>query len=256
MGLSGGWRVWPEVVRTTKEVMLSSLNSPLGEWAVVIPQSMVDKVLKEHVHEIIEEPPFEERLLDQDIPLFEEEAPSRGFGSLLLVGAIVASLLVFTGLQVADSHAPATQNEVAVSSGVQSMSAAELIQAVKAENRAVYWISPKRGDTYTNSSSTDGIDQISYRQEGSNVSNLNQFDVTVSTYKDLSTYQTQPHQFFGANSRTVTLNSGVVVTYNATLPNQTIVIFPGRPEVVVLNYPAVQAVPTLLNDAQNLVPIR
>ena len=37
---------------------------------------------------------------------------------------------------------------------------------------------------------------------------------------------------------------------------QAIVAFTDKPEIVVLNYPTAQAVPTLINDAKNLVRIK
>lgn len=185
----------------------------------------------------------------------QEDAAPLGLRWLLSMGAILGSLLVFVGLQVADSHAPVAINEVMVSSGVQTMSATELIQTVKAENRTVYWLSSKLGDSYSNSSLTDGVDQISYRPVGSNVSDLNQFDVMVGTYKDFSTYDAQPHPLLGANSRSIDLGGGTTLTYSTASPNRAIVAFASSPEIVVLNYPAVQPVPTLINDAQNLVTI-
>lgn len=241
--------------RTTLEVPLSSLNAARNDVTVVIPRYLIDKAL-EGTDRVVEQVlPYDEGL-DVENPLYlEEKARLLGFGKFLFIGAIVSSLVVFTGLQVAQSHAPATVNEVAVSSGVQTMSAAELIQSIKAEDRTVYWLNPRQGDSYTNSSSANGIDQVFYRQVGTNVSNLNRFDVNVDTYRDYTTYDAQPHPLLGANGRTTTLPSGATVTYDTASPHQAVVQFPNKPEVVVLNYPAVQAVPTLINDAENLVPI-
>lgn len=112
------------------------------------------------------------------------------------------------------------------------MSATELIQTVKAGNRTVYWLSSKLGDSYSNSSLTDGVDQISYRPVGSNVSDLNQFDVMVGTYKDFSTYDDQPHPLLGANSRSIDLGCGTTLTYSTASPNRAIVAFASSPEIV------------------------
>jgi len=234
---------------------LSSLDATRDDVTVVIPQYLIDLALKKSGEVVEEVLPYDEGFALEQPLYFEEDARPFRFGRLLLIGAIVGSLVVFTGLQVADSHAPATVSETAVSSGVQTMSAAELIQSIKAENRTVYWLKSKRGDSYTNSSSANGLDQVTYRTAGTNVSNLNHFDVIVGTYKDYSTYDAQLHPLLGANGRTTTLTSGATVTYNAASPNQAVVQFPNNPEVVVLDYPAAQAVPTIINDAENLVPI-
>lgn len=234
---------------------MSSLNAARNDVTVVIPQYLIDMAVKETNKVVEEVRPYDEGLVVEQPLYYEEDYRPLGFGRLLLIGAIVGSLVVFTGLQVADSHAPATVSKVAVSSGVQTMSAAELIQSIKAENRTVYWLGSKQEDSYTNSSSVNGLDQVTYRAVGANVSNLNQFDVIVGTYRDYSTYDATPHPLLGANGRTTTLTSGATITYNAASPNRAVVQFPNKAEVVVLNYPANQAVPTIINNAETLVPI-
>jgi hypothetical protein len=234
---------------------VSSLGASRDDVTVVIPQYLIDLALKDSGKAVAEVVAYDEGSWVQQPLYVEEESRPFGFGRLLLIGSIIGSLFIFTGLQVAQSHAPATVNQVAVSSGVQSMSAAELVQTIKAENRTVYWLNSKQGDSYTNSSSANGIDQIFYRPVGSNPSDLNQFDVNVGTYRDYSTYEAQPHPFLGANGRTITLPSGATVTYNTASPNQAVVQFFNKPEIVVINYPATQTVPTIINDAENLVPI-
>lgn len=234
---------------------MSSLRTAHNDVTVVVPQYLIDMALKQTNKVVEEVRPYDEGLAVEQPLYYEEETRPFGFGRLLLIGAIVGSIVVFTGLQVADSHLPATITEVAVSSGVQTMSAAELIQSIKAENRTVYWLGSKQEDSYTNSSSANGLNQITYRPVGASVSNLNQFDVIVGTYRDYSTYDATPHPLLGANGRTTTLTSGATLTYNAASPIQAVVQFPNKAEVVVLNYPANQAVPTLINDAENLVPV-
>lgn len=234
---------------------MSSLGASRDDVTVVIPQYLIDRALKNPGKAVADVVAYDEGP-SLDHPLYvEEETRPFGFGRLLLIGSIIGSLFIFTGLQVAQSHAPATVNQVAVSSGVQSMSAAELVQTIKAENRTVYWLNAKQGDSYTNSSSANGIDQIFYSPVGTRASDLNHFDVNVGTYRDVATYDSQPHPFLGANGRAITLSSGATVTYNTASPNQAVVQFSNHPEVVVLNYPATQTVPTIINDAETLVPI-
>lgn len=187
---------------------------------------------------------------------FIEEAPApRSFVSRLIGGAVLGSILVFTGVQVASSHAPATQNQVAVVSGVQTMSAGELIQNVKSQGKSVYWINTRAGDSYSESSATLGVHQIFYRAEGSDASLLNQFDVMIGTYQDQATYDAQPHPFLSGESSTLNLSTGATLTYNQTASNRAIVTFPDKPEIIVLNYPTTQAVPIMINDAESLVLI-
>lgn len=189
--------------------------------------------------------------------LEDEAAPLRR-SKRVLIGAILATLIVtlFIGLIVANSQAPAVTNQVPAASGVQTMSATELIQGVKAGNKTVYWLNAKPGDSYSYDNLTNGVDQISYRPEGSDISNLNQFDVKIGTYQDISTYDAQPHTSLGGRGVSVILNNGSTLAYNAKTRDRAVVTFPDRPEVVVLNYPAAQTLPTLIGDAQKLVAIK
>lgn len=234
---------------------MSSLSATRTDVKVVIPQYLLDLALKSSSKPVADVVLYDEGSASRHPLVIEEEVPRMGFAKLLVIGAVLGSMVVFTGLQVAQSHAPATITEVAVSSGVQTMSAAELVQTIKAENRTVYWLNAKQGDSYTNTSSANGTDQIFYRPVGAQVSNLNQFDVNVSTYQDFATYDAQPHPLLGANGRAIALTNGATLTYNTASPNQAVVQFPNKPGVIVLNYPAFQAVPTMINDAENLVPI-
>jgi nitrate reductase NapE component len=186
----------------------------------------------------------------------EEGRKSRsGFLSFLLLNILLWPILVFVGLQVSASHSPGALKSLMTSAGVQSMTANQLVATVKHQGRTVFWLNAKQGDSYSNSSSTPGVDHISYRPAGSNISNLNQFDVMIGTYRDFSTYLAQPHPFLGVLGRTVTLSTGGTLTYNQKSPNRAIVAFAAKPEIVVLDYPSTQGLSTLINDAQNLVPI-
>jgi hypothetical protein len=240
----------------TLEVVLSSLSSPSSGWTVIVPQATIEHARTMHSGTLENNLPLDESFSYPPSPLIEEEQGSLGFGRLLMIGTILGSLLVFTGWQVADSHAPAAPEEVTVASGVQTMSAAELIQSIKVNNKTAYWLNAKPGDSYSDNSSTEGVDQISYRPEGSNISNLNQYDVMIGTYRDFSTYDAQPHLLLGANGRTVTLSNGATLTYNQMSPERALVAFPDQAEIVVINYPTTQTVPTLINDAENLVQIK
>ncbi len=230
---------------------MSSLNSSPKTLTVLVPQSTIDKVVNARV-----EKRLRESRLNDEVPEFEDEEGPRRLGPIILVATIVTSLLVFSGLQVADSHAPASLTSVSVSTGIQTMSAAELIQSVKTQNLTAYWLAPVPGDSYSITTSASGVNQISYYPEGSGVSNSNQSAVSVATYKDLTTYEASSHPFLGANSRTDVLNNGSTVTYSSVSPTQAFVSFPDTAQKVVISYPSNQPVPTILNDAENLVLVQ
>lgn len=235
---------------------MSSQTIPGGDIPVLIPQYLIDQALKKSNRALAELVAFDEGPALVHPLYVEEEVRSFRFGKFVLMSTVLACLIGFTGLQVAQSHAPASVNEFPFSSSLQTMSATELVQLVKTENRTVYWLDAKQGETYTNSSTATGINHIFYRPASNSVSNLNQYDFNIDTYPDLSTYDGQPHPLLGENGRTIGLANGATVTYNVVSPTQAVVQSPNYPEVVVINYPTPQSVPSLINDAQNLVPIQ
>lgn len=234
---------------------MSSQRATRKDLTVVVPQYLIDRALKGSVEQVEEIVPYDEGLAVEQPLYYEEESRFFSLARLGLITAIVGSIVVFTGLQVADSHAPAAISATTVASGVQTMSAAELVQTINKENRTVYWLDSKPGDSYTNNSSDQGIDQIIYHPEGADITNLNQFDVIVETYADYALFDSQPHPLLGANERSTTLANGATVTYNVASPDQAVVQFINKAQVVVLNYPAAQAVPTIINDASRLIPV-
>ena len=234
---------------------MSPLSAKHDDVTVVVPQYLIDRALQLSDGEVLEILPYDEGLPTEQPLYYEEESRFLSFARMGLITAIVGSMIVFTGLQVADSHAPAVVSQASVATGIQSMSATELIQSIKKGNHTVYWLDAKPGDTYTNNSTAQGIDQVIYRPEGADVTNLNQFDVIVETYANYLLYDNRPHPLLGANERSTTLANGATVTYNVASADQAVVIFPNKPEVVVINYPAVQTVPTIINDASRLSPI-
>ena len=114
---------------------MPSLGTPRNDVTVVIPQHLIDLALKDSGKSVAEVVAYDERTSTQQPLYMEEGVGPFGFGRLLLFGAIIGSLFIFSGFQVAQSHAPATVNQVAVSSGVQSMSAAELVQSISRYQR-------------------------------------------------------------------------------------------------------------------------
>lgn len=242
--------------RQAKGVPVSSHIVAGGDMPVLIPQYLIDQAMKKSNKALADLVAFDEGPALVHPLYIDREVRSFRFGKFLLMSSVLACLIGFTGLQVAQSHAPAAVNEFPFASSIQTMSATELVQLVKTENRTVYWLDAKRGETYTNSSTANGVSHIFYRPASNSVSNLNQYDFNVDTYRDYSTYDGLPHPLLGVNGRTTTLASGATVTYNVVSPTQAVVQFPNHPEVVVINYPNVQSVPSVINDAQNLVPIQ
>ena len=173
---------------------------------------------------------------------------------LLLIAIVIMSpFLVYGGMQILKSHPPQVLKVLVSTSGVQMMSTEELTTSVAAENRTVYWLGPITGDKYVDNSAKNGIDQISYLAENVTHLDTSQFDLRVTTYGNQSLYDAQPHPRAGKTEKTVTNTFGTQVTFDPANPNQAIVRFALKPEIIVVDYPTAQSEATITDNAQTLV---
>jgi hypothetical protein len=173
----------------------------------------------------------------------------------LLLNIILWPILVFVGLQISASHSPGILKSLMVSTGVQSMTADQLVAAVKAQGRPVFWLNRLSGDTYSDTTATSGVDIISYRPEGASSQNVDQSDLVIKTYRDSASYDARLHHVEGSALLTVETLSGIKVSYNPSDLHHVVIYFNNRPQVVLIEYPNIQKVSTLITDAQNLKPI-
>lgn len=170
----------------------------------------------------------------------------------LLLNLLVWPILVFVGLQVSQAHTP---KALAVS-GARSLSADQLVTAVQSHGRPVFWLNRLSGDTYSENSSVNGVDTVSYLPEGTNVQSPKQLDLVIKTYRDSNVFNVQLHPLQGTADTTVESAGGITVVYNPAAPDHSVVTFKDRPQVVAITYPSFQSLSTLMMDAQNLALIK
>lgn len=202
-----------------------------------------------------------------EIVSLEEEALSEMLYSdsrsrrLRFLGFVLANTLfwpvaVFVGLQISASHSPQIVQDLMKTSGVQRMTAEQLIATVTSQGRPVFWLNRLSGDMYSDNTSVNGIDVISYLPSDANPAHLNQLDLVVKTYKDANVYSMQLHPLAGGSGTVVENVGNVSVTYNPASPDHSVITFKDRPEIVSIDYPAFRDVSTLVMDAQNLQLVR
>lgn len=173
----------------------------------------------------------------------------------VLVNIILSPLLVYAGFQIVNSHPPMVLNALMISSGSQTISAADLVTLVKSEHKLAYWINPVAGDSYSNNSTAEGVNSISYMPSGARPKDLIQVSLTIKTYKDIAVYNEQLRPLAGPNETVITAANGTNVEYNEGLPDRMIVSFPRKPEIVVVQYPTTQNVTVFMRDAASLTLI-
>lgn len=173
----------------------------------------------------------------------------------VLANIILSPLLVYVGFQILDSHPPTVLNALMISSGSQTISAADLVTLVKSEHKLAYWVNPVAGDSYSNNSTEEGVNSISYMPAGARPKDLSQVSLTIKTYRDMAIYNEQLQPLAGPNETVITTANGTHIEFDEGLPNRMIVSFPRKPEIIVVQYPTTQNVTTLMRDAANLRPI-
>lgn len=224
---------------------------PTQEYA---SNSIADEMVEvDDINEIVS---LEELTFDRPSAIRRFNGSHPGFIWFLLANVLVTPLLVYAGFQIVASHPPTVLNALMISSGAQSMSAGDLVTLVKSEDKLAYWIKPVPGDTYTKNSTQDGVNSISYIPSDAKLSDLNQVNLTIKTYRNIAVYNAQLQPLSAANDTTITTATGANVQYSKASLNRMIVSFTHKPEIVVVQYPTVQNVTTLVRDAKSLVPIK
>lgn len=174
------------------------------------------------------------------------------FLGFVLANTLFWPVVVFVGLQISASHSPQIVRDLMKTSGVQKMTADQLIATVTSQGRPVFWLNRLTGDMYSDNTSVNGIDVISYLPSNANPAHLNQLDLVVKTYKDLNVYNMQLHPLAGGSGTVVENVGNVSVTYSPASPDHSVITFKDRPQIVSIDYPAFRDVSTLVMDAQNL----
>jgi len=206
-----------------------------------------------NLNEIIslEEENFGEYVFDSD-----RRTRRMRFLGFLLLNILIWPVVVYVGLQISASHSPQIIQTMMKKSGAQSMTADQLIATVSAQNRPVFWLSRLSGDMYSDNTTVNGVDVISYLPHGANPAYLNQLDLVIKTYRDANVYNMQLHPLAGGSGTVVENVGNISVTYSPASPDHSIVTFKDRPQIVAIDYPSFQGLSTLVMDAQNLEPIK
>lgn len=199
----------------------------------------------------LEEDTFSEDVIDGD-----RRSRRLRFLGFVLANTLFWPVVVFVGLQISASHSPQVVQDLMKTSGVQRMTADQLIATVTSQGRPVYWLNRMTGDMYSDNTSVNGIDVISYLPMDANPIHLNQLDLVVKTFKDANVYSMQLRPLAGGSGTVVENVGNVSVTYSPASPNHSVVTFKDRPQIVSIDYPSFQDVSTLVMDAQNLQLVR
>lgn len=206
---------------------------------------------EEIVNGLIEIVSLEEEALSEAL-YSDHRARRMRFLGFVLVNTLFWPVVVYVALQISASHSPQIVQDLMKTSGVQSMTADQLVATVTSQGRPVFWLNRLSGDMYSDNTSVNGIDVISYLPSDANPAHLNQLDLVVKTYKDSNVYNMQLHPLAGGSGTVVENVGNVSVTYSPTSPDHSIITFKDRPQIVSIDYPAFQDVSTLVMDAQNL----
>jgi len=240
---------------------MTTYDASLDYWSV----GSIRPITKYATNNVVEEM-FEVEIIKEIVSLEELTFKTPGFfrrfdkshpGLLwfLLVNTLLAPILVYANFQIVPSQASTVFNALMVSSGAKTLSADNLVTLVKSNNRLTYWIKSVPGDMYSNNSTQDGVNSISYIPSNAKLSDLRQVDLTVKTYKNFAIYTSQLQPLVGPNETMVTTATGTIVEFNKGFSDRMIVSFTKKPEIVVVQYPTTQDVTTLMRDARSLVPI-
>ena len=160
--------------------------------------------------------------------------------------ALLSCVFVLVGYGAIDQFAQGASREMLLRSGVVTMTSAELIQHVKDEKIAVYWLGPMPGYSYTIICNDRKEIIVSYIPEGV------RFNLTVETYarslhseeKGISNLSSDRDDFVAAD--------GTVGTVYSPRPQMATFAVPGTDKVIEVQYPNTKRINDVYVDAENL----
>ena len=178
------------------------------------------------------------------------------FLRFLIVNALIWPMLAFVGLRMSEANQGVHSKADLATSGAQALTVNQLIKVIGDQNRIVFWLKALSGDSYTENSTRQGVDVISYLPENTNPKLLDKWDLVIKTYRDKRAFDSTVHPYSGIRPTIVETLGAITVSYDATTPNRAVVSFRDRPQIVTIRYPDFQSRATLIQDAQSLEPIK
>ena len=173
----------------------------------------------------------------------------------LLALLVITPIGIFVGIQLENSHAPEVLTTQVKSSGGIVISADELIRAVQAEKRVVFWVGRRDGDSYGHRFGRRPIDQVDYLPlDAANVGS-NAYDFSVTTFGSHEVYQAQLRPLVPGKKVTFVSPTGANIMYDLSWPYYCVVTFPSEPYVVRIDFSNRQTPESLILQAEHLIPI-
>jgi len=171
--------------------------------------------------------------------------------------AVLSGLLIVGGFHfLGPSTWVAHEKFVLAHPGVIPMPLDNFLDYVSREPESIYWLGSAPGDKYTVDRANGDGAMVTYFPSGSSSANANQPKETIETYKNLAAYATDVHPLMGTNSTKIVTASGTTVEFDEGSMNYENVTFKGKPEIVIISYPASQLAMTLMKSANNLKLVR
>lgn len=154
------------------------------------------------------------------------------------VDALLSIFLVVGIFQFTESRRESSLHEIElVQAGAIPMSSIQMVERMRHERRNGFWLGPESGTTYAADEIVPHVLTITYLPRGTDLFSPDQPKMTVQTFDSFASFQRITHVYLDSETTElyVTKNGNTVVFDPRNMAKQ-IVLRPGDPAVIVINY--------------------
>jgi len=187
----------------------------------------------------------------------------RHFLVYMVVDVLVTSFVVFGAISLASAHAVshrdthalvASEAAMLVHSGAVALDAQDLSAHVDLpiHHGSRYWLGPKNGYSYTTNCVTAGKLIVTYLKLGEAASDTSIRNLSVTAYENQALFSASLRPLSAVALHSAVNSRGDILSFDTQNMMTLSVILDATQEVVVIAYPSVQSLGSMIHDSEDL----
>lgn len=170
----------------------------------------------------------------------------------IFIDALLSSLIVCIGFGAYNQATAQERIDELLRSGAVAMSSTELINHVKDEKIAAYWLGPKPGYKYSIICKDPSEIIVTYLPQGVSLNHPDRFNLTVETYSRTLTREQPSRSNISTDRDDFVASDGTVGSRDSSRPQIARFSMPNTDKVVEVQYPSTKRIYDVYVDGEDL----